>query len=214
MDAEIEGSGWAWDGGIVEISTDMGKTWIQIEPEGGYPYKILDNPASPFEPGTPCFSGRHDWKEEVFDLSAYSGAVYVRFRFGTDGYVTEEGWYIDDVRIGAPVPDVTVALDPDATVIPRGGKLGFTITVTNNTMDYQGFNVWTEVTMPNGKPYPHNPVIGPKWVTLSPGGSKSKHLNHTIPVFAPLGTYIYTAKVGTYPEPYMHSDSFQFTVVE
>jgi hypothetical protein len=214
MDAEIESGGWAWDGGIVEISTDMGESWVQIEPEGGYPYQIVDNPDSPFPPGTPCFSGRHDWKEEVFDLSAYSGAVYIRFRFGTDGYVTEEGWYIDDVKVGAPLPDVTVTLEPDATVIPRGGKLGFTATVTNNTQDTQGFNFWTEVILPNGKPYPKNPVIGPMWVTLAPGEEKSKHASHRIPGSAPLGTYTYTAKIGTYPEPLMHSDSFQFTVVE
>jgi hypothetical protein len=214
MDAEIESGEWAWDGGIVEISTDMGGTWVQIEPEGGYPYKIVDNPASPFEPGTPCFSGRHDWKEEVFDLSAYSGAVYLRFRFGTDGYVTEEGWYIDDVKVGAPLPDVTVTLEPDATVIPRGSKLGFTATVTNNTQDTQGFNFWTEVILPNGKPYPKNPVIGPMWVTLAPGEEKSKHVSHKIPGSAPLGTYTYIAKIGTYPEPLIDSDSFTFTVVE
>jgi hypothetical protein len=214
MDAEVESGEWAWDGGIVEISTDMGGTWVQIEPEGGYPYQIVDNPDSPFPPGTPCFSGRHDWKEEVFDLSSYSGAVYIRFRFGTDGYVTEEGWYIDDVKVGAPLPDVTVTLEPDATVIPRGGKLGFTATVTNNTQDTQGFNFWTEVILPNGKPYPKNPVIGPMWVTLAPGEERSKHASHRIPGSAPLGTYTYTAKIGTYPEPLMHSDSFDFTVVE
>ncbi|HNQ69675.1 MAG TPA: hypothetical protein PKN32_14980, partial [Bacteroidales bacterium] len=29
----------------------------------------------------------------------YSGVVQLMFRFGTDGYVTQEGWYVDDVAV-------------------------------------------------------------------------------------------------------------------
>jgi hypothetical protein len=214
MDAEIESGEWAWDGGIVEMSTDGGSSWYQIYPVGGYPYKIVDNPASPFEPETPCFSGSHSWKQEEFDLSGYSGGAHFRFRFGTDGYVTEEGWYIDDIWVGVPPPPVEVTVVPDNTVVPRGGKLGLTLAVENNTDESQGFNVWTEVILPNGKPYPGNPVVGPVYVTLAAGEVKSKHLYHKVPGKAPLGTYTYIGKIGTYPEPLMDSDAFQFEVVE
>ncbi len=214
IDAETESGSQAGDGGIVEISTDMGATWIQIEPDGGYPYEIRDNGGSPFPDGTMCFSGEHDWKEASFDLSAYSGAVRIRFRFGSNEYLIEEGWYIDDVFVGVPPPDVSVTVEPDSTEIPRGGKLGFTATLTNNTLETQGFVFWTEVILPNGKPYPKNPVLGPQWITLAPEEEKSKHINHRIPNVAPLGTYTYTAKLGVYPEPTEDSDAFQFTVVE
>jgi hypothetical protein len=99
MDAEIDGQpGKAWDGGIVMISSGDGQ-WTQVEPEGGYPYTIIDNPASPFEPNTPCYSGSHGWVQEEFDLSVYSGVVQLMFRFGSDRYTSEEGWYIDDIQV-------------------------------------------------------------------------------------------------------------------
>jgi hypothetical protein len=105
IDAEIYSSTRAWDGGIVEISTDGGSSWSQITPQGGYPYTIWDEAASaesPFAPGTPCYSGTYDWQEEEFDLSSYSGEVKFRFRFGTDVATAQEGWYIDDIYVGPP----------------------------------------------------------------------------------------------------------------
>jgi Peptidase C10 family/Dockerin type I domain len=99
IDAEIDqGKGTAWDGAIVMISSGDG-VWTQIEPSGGYPFTIIQNAASPFDAETPCFSGSFDWSPASFDLSAYSGAVQIMFRFGSDGNTTGEGWYIDDVEI-------------------------------------------------------------------------------------------------------------------
>jgi immune inhibitor A len=94
------GTGTAWDGGVVELSDNGGLTWQIIYPEGGYSHTIIDNPASPFMAGTPVFSGvDSSWQEKRFDLSAFTGVVKIRFRFGSDGFVTDEGWYIDDVSI-------------------------------------------------------------------------------------------------------------------
>ncbi|MFQ6092281.1 MAG: M6 family metalloprotease domain-containing protein [bacterium] len=86
-----------WDGAFVEINDGDG--WTQIVPEGGYPFNIIDNPASPFPGGTPCFSASQDWLKEEFDLEDYYGPVQFRFRAGSDAYVTAEGWYIDEVQI-------------------------------------------------------------------------------------------------------------------
>jgi len=98
MDAETEDDTVAWDGAVVMLSVDNGD-WVQISPASGYPYTIMPNPASPFHPETPCFSGTHDWTFLEFDLSGYHGVAQVMFRFGSDGYVSEEGWYIDDVTV-------------------------------------------------------------------------------------------------------------------
>jgi hypothetical protein len=101
IDAEVDVTpGQAWDGGIVMISSSDG-TWQQLQPVGGYPYQIVDNFASPFAAGTGCLSGTQGWTKVEFDLSAYSGIVRLMFRFGTDGAVNEEGWYIDDVLVSA-----------------------------------------------------------------------------------------------------------------
>jgi hypothetical protein len=114
MDAELYGGGtppYAWDGGIVEISTDGGNSWTQIAPDDGYPYRIYPNTASPFEEETPCYAATTGWEQETFDLSSYSGGARIRFQFGSDGYVTEEGWYIDDIEVTADL--ASVRIDPD-----------------------------------------------------------------------------------------------------
>ncbi len=104
MESEVYDATHAWDGGTVEISRDGGISWEPIVPVGGYPFTIWDNApsaGSPFAADTPCFSGAHDWRQEQFDLSAYSGLVHLRFRFGSDQYTEREGWYLDDVQVGS-----------------------------------------------------------------------------------------------------------------
>ena len=114
IDAEDQTTNTAWDGGIVEASVDGG-AWFQITPDGGYPYRIIANPASPFPAGTPCFSGTFDWSQVRFDLTGLSGdQVQLRFRFGSDGYVTQEGWYIDDVTIEGSLSAVGTGAAPIA----------------------------------------------------------------------------------------------------
>ncbi len=98
MDAETQNASTAWDGGLVEASFNSGD-FSPLQPVNGYPYTIVDNQDSPFDPGIPVFSGSHGWEEVEFDLSGYTGVVQLRFVFGTDGYVNGEGWYIDDITI-------------------------------------------------------------------------------------------------------------------
>ena len=71
--AEEESSTSAWDCGLLEISTDLGATWENLAPVGGYSHTKNSNPANPLPEGTPCWSGFHDWRQETFDLSAYAG---------------------------------------------------------------------------------------------------------------------------------------------
>jgi hypothetical protein len=107
---------------------------------------------------------------------------------------------------------VSVTLTPDSTTIPRGGTLGYTVTVKNNTTSSQTFQYWTYVKLPNGNRYPPSgELFGPKTVTLSAGQTRSAHLSQKIPNTAPLGTYKYYGNVGPYPTIW-DSDSFDFTV--
>ncbi len=99
IDAEDEDQTMAWDGGIVEITTDGGNHWEEVSPLDGYPYKIESNWASPFSANTPCFSGYSDWSLAQFKLEGYNGTAQFRFHFGSDDYVTYEGWYVDDVTV-------------------------------------------------------------------------------------------------------------------
>jgi len=99
MSAETDSyhSGYAWDGGIIEVSTDGGENWMQVNSTPGYNYLITENPASPFDEDTPCFSGFFNWRQETIDLSPYAPYAMFRFHFGSDAHVTDEGWYIDDI---------------------------------------------------------------------------------------------------------------------
>ncbi len=99
MDAEAHTNPiYAWDGGMVQISIDGG-AWTQISPVGAYPRRIYNNNASPFPANTNVYSGTFDWTQAEFDLSEYTGTAKFRFVFGSDGYVTGGGWYIDDVYV-------------------------------------------------------------------------------------------------------------------
>ncbi len=115
MAAEEESSTLAWDCGLVEISDDGGATWSTFVPVGGYSHEKNDNAANPLPEGTPCWSGSIAWQEVTFDLTAYEGeTIQIRFRFVSDGAVTEEGWYVDDISITSTGPETGV----DDTIVP------------------------------------------------------------------------------------------------
>jgi len=126
-----------WDGGVVELSTNDGAAFFPLTPDGGYPHRVTDNPDSPFPPETPCFGdtgGR--WEEAVCDLTSWTGATArVRFRFGSDAYVTEEGWYVDDVRI-TPTGGAPDWLRPAATggVVAAGAADAVALTLDASTL--------------------------------------------------------------------------------
>jgi thiol-disulfide isomerase/thioredoxin len=112
------------------------------------------------------------------------------------------------------IPSVSVLAEPEATVIPRGGKLKYLATVANNSDEAQDFDAWGEVYLRSGMPYPGNPVVGPKAMHLTPGESVSKNVQHPVPGKAPLGTYTYKLIVGVYPDEVIDESVFEFTIVE
>ena len=114
MDAEEESGTSAWDCGLVQISTDGGSTWSVLYPNGGYSHTKNSNTANPLPEGTPCWSGSFVWRQETFDLTAYeSQQVQIRFRFASDGYVTEEGWYVDDINLTSTGSQTSVPEDQE-----------------------------------------------------------------------------------------------------
>lgn len=103
-----------WDFGVVQVSTDDGRTWTSLANENTTSER---DPAALalIEDQLPGFTGRAGWHVETFDLSAYAGkTVLLRFRMLTDaaglGNGEQPGWWIDDVRLGgALVSDGTLA---------------------------------------------------------------------------------------------------------
>ncbi len=101
MESETSGSypGYAYDGGLLEISVDGG-AWQSLTPVGGYTHLIrTSSQPGPFAAETPVFAGTYDWRQTTVDLEGVVGEVRIRFRFGSDGNTELEGWYIDDVEV-------------------------------------------------------------------------------------------------------------------
>ncbi|MCB5247536.1 MAG: C25 family cysteine peptidase [Candidatus Cloacimonetes bacterium] len=127
MDAEAE-----WDGGLLMLSLNGGD-WFQLTPVGGYNSFITDNPASPFAAGTLVWSGSFGWTEAVFDLSAYSGDARFRWVFGSDGALSYEGWYIDDIVLTTgPLAPPQAPANLSVQIAPAGFQLSWTA-VTQDT---------------------------------------------------------------------------------
>src|SRR5690606_12216965 len=75
---EISSSGRAWDYGELVISNDM-ENWTTLEQFVG---------------------ASEGWAAKEFDLADYQGErVYIGFYTYSDGSVTRDGWYIDDVAL-------------------------------------------------------------------------------------------------------------------
>ncbi len=57
----------------------------------------------PFDNRTPVWSDTIEpWAQVAVPLDAYAGAdIQLRWRFGSDAGITNEGWYVDDVLIVA-----------------------------------------------------------------------------------------------------------------
>jgi hypothetical protein len=109
---------------------------------------------------------------------------------------------------------LTIYLTPDTTVIGRPGELGVMYTLINIEPEPGTFYLRTDVILPNGKPYPGNPVIGPQKVIVGGEKTRQRYIVHPIPGSAPLGSYIYWSRIGLPPDQLIDEDSFAFEVVE
>jgi bacillolysin len=114
----------AWDGGVVEVSTDDGTTWSDLAPlitDHGYNGTIQAGAGNPL-------AGRAGFVDRSFgytatraDLTSLAGTpVRIRFRNGSDDAILSPlGWVVDDVRVytcapSAPNLRVTSLGDPPA----------------------------------------------------------------------------------------------------
>ena len=109
-----------WDYGQVQLSTNNGSTWISLE--GQY-----TNPGTgSFQPaGEPLYDGTQStWVHETIDISTYAEQqIVIRFYFRSDGSVTRDGWYVDNVKISVYNSIIPVEL------------VSFTSSIINNTVN-------------------------------------------------------------------------------
>ncbi len=98
-----------YDGGVLELSTD-GITWADVEAAGGvflaggYNDTLSTGFSNPL-PGRDAWSGTGSLQQVQVDVTPLAGGdLWVRFRFGCDSSVDDEGWWVDDIRIETTAP--------------------------------------------------------------------------------------------------------------
>lgn len=84
-----------YDYGQVKVSTNNGTTWIPLE--GNYTQPGV----SPQPVGQPLYDGViSNWVKEEISLANYlSSQLKIQFQLRTDGGVTRDGWYVDDIGV-------------------------------------------------------------------------------------------------------------------
>lgn len=99
----------AWDGVVVEISTDDGATWSDLPPSGGYPgsFEATGSPpinACGYAATQGAFSGDNgSFQTYASSLAAYAGQrVRIRWRFSSDPGIELQGFHLDAIRIDSP----------------------------------------------------------------------------------------------------------------
>ncbi|GJQ63739.1 MAG: hypothetical protein SCALA702_27920 [Melioribacteraceae bacterium] len=132
-----------WDYAQIEISTNNGTTWTPLE-------GLFTNPGTgSFQPnGEPLYDGVSDWVTEKISLNSYIGDdIKIRFQMKSDGYIEEDGIYIDDFMIinYTIVPVELVSFKAEATeagvmlnwkTLSELNNKGFKVLRSENFEDY------------------------------------------------------------------------------
>ena len=123
----------AWDGGIVEMSTNAGVSFFQITPVNGYPRQISGWEKSPWPQNTPCFAGTGAWERVSFDLSRYATTTaIIRFHFGSDDNTQDEGWYLDDIAVTPTAGSMPwLSFNPLELDLPAGSQTNIAVTFSS-----------------------------------------------------------------------------------
>jgi len=84
-----------YDYGQIKISTNDGTTWIPLSG------KYTQPGVSPQPVGQPVYDGSvSNWVKEEISLAGYlSSQVKLQFQLKTDGGVTRDGWYLDEIGV-------------------------------------------------------------------------------------------------------------------
>ncbi len=155
--SDLEMTFWHWyffesyrysvmDGGIVEIWDNVTGEWSQIYPERGYDRTLNRLHKNPLG-GMEAFTDRESfplWERENFFLGEYANlTVKIRFRVGWNAADRgiKEGWYIDDLYIGSPLPDVELDTGNIETYSWPGETSTFTFEITNSGKIAENFEL-------------------------------------------------------------------------
>jgi hypothetical protein len=89
-----------WDYGFVQVSVDKGKTWVSLKNTNTRSDFLNWEDFPEIGAQLPGLTGSSGYVEDVFNLTPFAGKkVLISFRYMTDQYVSEGGWFIDSIAI-------------------------------------------------------------------------------------------------------------------
>ncbi len=110
---------------------------------------------------------------------------------------------------------LTISIEPMAEPViipPWGGSFDFRARLVNRSGSPMYVAAWTEATLPNGS------VVGPlilySYIGIGPYSGGMGVFTQSIPGFAPMGDYTYTAKIGGFPSEVLAADMLSFSKAE
>ena len=136
-------AGHAYDGGVLEYSTNNGATWNDLGPlltDGGYNGTITTSSNNPLEGRNAFVRESNGYKSSRANLSSLAGqSVRIRFRIGTDFIADDYGWFIDDIRIYTCGPTLapTAATQAASNVTTSGATLNGVVDPNGTATSYQ-----------------------------------------------------------------------------
>ncbi|MCC6807525.1 MAG: M36 family metallopeptidase [Deltaproteobacteria bacterium] len=121
-----------YDGGVIELSSDGGKTWEDIGAHATPRYTgtiEAQMSANPLK-GKKAYGGTSEGYPEMKDVTlelgdAYQGqTVQIRFRIGTDDAAGSVGWNIDDLKFSGikNKPFSTIVVDDGSCKVPGAAE--------------------------------------------------------------------------------------------
>lgn len=186
---------------------------MEVVAEDGFPYA---HPRKQFSLGLPAGKTR-----DVLVTPTAPGtyALFDRRLYLTNG-PTDTGGLLTRLEVTSPaalglVPDgATLSGGTMQATVQRGDSMGFQVSLSNGSADPLGLTFGSVLFLPNGRRYPASGyLVGPVNLTLAPGQARTNHLNQFIPASAPLGRYIYSAKIFNGDGTVYDTQNFAFEVV-
>uniref|UniRef100_A0A832G8S2 carboxypeptidase T n=1 Tax=Ignavibacterium album TaxID=591197 RepID=A0A832G8S2_9BACT len=151
-----------WDYGQVKVSTNNGVSWTPLQ--GNY----TNLGTGSFQPnGQPLYDGTQtNWVQEEINLTGLTSTQSkLRFELKTDGSVTRDGWYVDDISIYiyAVVPVELASFT--VTALENSVELNW---ITSSELNNSGFEIqrktlgdnsqWTKIGFVDGNGTTTEPI--------------------------------------------------------
>ncbi len=152
--------------------------------------------------------------ETYYDIDGRAEGKYCYRVRGIDEDEQWSRWSPVEAAWVASEPYISVSLSADSDEVEQGGTLGYDVTIANESVDRERFDIWIDIDMPDGNPLPSNPLMGPLELNMPSGGSVSRHMDLHIPDRAPLGdSWTFNMRSGNHPAGIVAEDSFRFDII-